>query len=145
MTSLRLKARLFIKNMIFFFKRVNYYNMKIEKTSSGYTILESGSIITYDQENNDILFSITMDESFSFSLSLKFTSNSEKQYQLQQSVSENTITLNCINFDNPFGTGTNKPIELATFQNKKIYINFWVTALGNKGMKQISYTFYYEQ
>ncbi len=118
--------------------------MIIEKSSSNHVILESGSVITYSDEN-EVLFSIKMDDSFSFDLLIKFTSNGENQQQLHQSVSNNTITFDCVNFDNPLGTGTRKPIELATFNNKKVYINFWVTALGDKALKKISYTFYSER
>lgn len=118
--------------------------MIIEKSSSNYIILESGSVITYSNENG-VLFSIKMDDTFSFDLIIKFTGNGEKQHQLQHNVSDNTITLNCVNFDNPLGTGTRKPIELATFNNKKVYINFWVNALGDKALKKISYTFYSER
>lgn len=118
--------------------------MIIEKSSSNHTVLESGSVITYSNEN-EVLFSIKMDDTFSFDLLLKFTSNGEEQHQLQQSVSGNTITLNCVNFDNPLGTGTKKPIELATFDNKKVYINFWVNALGDNALKKIAYTFYTER
>lgn len=118
--------------------------MTIEKSSSNHVILESGSVITYSNEN-EVLFSIKMDDSFGFDLLIKFTSNGEKQQQLQQSVSGNTITFNCVNFDNPLGTGTKKPIELATFNSKKVYINFWVNALGDNALKKIAYTIYSER
>lgn len=86
-----------------------------------------------------------MDDSFGFDLLIKFTSNDEEQQRLQQSVSGNTITFNCVNFDNPLGTGTKKPIELATFNSKKVYINFWVNALGDNALKKITYTIYSER
>lgn len=120
------------------------YVMVIEKISSDHLVLDSGSVITYSNAN-DMLFSIKMGDSFSFDLALKFSSNSEKQQELQQSVSGNTITLNCINFDNPLGTGTKTPIELATFNGKRVYMNFWVNALGDKALKKIAYTFYSER
>jgi len=118
--------------------------MVIEKSSSNHIILESGSVITYSN-SNEVHFSIKMDDSFSFDLILKFSSDDEKQYRLEQNVTNNTITLDCINFDNPMGTGTKKPIELATFNNKKIYINFWVNSLGKNALKKIAYTVYSER
>ena len=52
--------------------------MIIEKISSNHIILESGSVITYSNEN-EVLFSIKMDDSFSFDLLIKFTNNGEKK------------------------------------------------------------------
>lgn len=118
--------------------------MTIEKSSSDHIILDSGSAITYSN-TAELSFSIKMDAAFSFILVLKFESTGEKQHELKQSVSDNTITLTCVNFDNPLGTGTTKPIELATFNGKKIYVNFWVYALGDKSLRKIVYSFYSER
>mgnify|MGYP004482798713 CR=1 FL=1 len=109
--------------------------MEIQISSSNHDVLESGTVVTYNKEN-EVLFSIKMDATFSFDLMLKFTSNGEKQHQLQQNISNNTITLNCVNFDSILGTGTRNPIELATFRDKKVYINFWVNPLGDNALKK---------
>ena len=118
--------------------------MKIKKISSDHNILESGSVITYSDSNN-LLFSIQMDESFGFELDFRFDSIKDEGRQLKKTVTNNTITLTCVNFDNTLGTGTKGPIELATFNGKKIYINFWVTALGENALKMVYYTIYSEK
>lgn len=118
--------------------------MTIEKSSSNHIILESGSAITYSSAA-ELSFSVTMDDTFGFLLVLNFESTDEKQQNLKKNVSGNTITLTCVNFDNSLGTGTTKPIELATFNGKKIYFNFWVYALGEKSLRKIVYSFYSER
>ena len=118
--------------------------MTIEKLSSEHIILDSGSAITYSN-TAELTFSVKMDDTFSFLLILKFENTGENQHELKQSVSGNTITLTCVNFDNPLGTGTTKPIELATFNGKKIYVNFWVYALGERSLRKIVYSFYSER
>ena len=118
--------------------------MDIEISSSNHIILDSGSVITYS-DTAELSFSIKMDNTFSFQLILNFESTGESQHQLKQSVSENVITLTCINFDNSLGTGTTRPIELAIFNGKKIFINFFVYALGDKSLRKIVYSFYSER
>lgn len=118
--------------------------MIIEKTSSDHVILDSGSAITFNS-TSELSFQVTMDASFSFLLVLKFEDTDENQHRLEQNVSENTITLTCINFNNPLGTGTTVPIELATFNGKKMFIHFWVYALGDKSLKKVVYSFYSER
>lgn len=118
--------------------------MKIEKTSGNHAILDSGSIITFDKEAN-LEFQIEMNASFQFSLLFKFESNASEQHELKSDVTDNSITLTCVNFDNSLGTGTTRPIQLATFEGKKVYINFWVYALSEKSLRKIVYTIYIEK
>ena len=118
--------------------------MLIEKTSSDHIILDSGSAITFNS-TAELSLSCKMDDDFGFTLVINFESNGDKQRSLKQSVDGNTIQLTCINFDNSLGTGTTKPIELATYNGKKIYINFFVYALGEKSLRKIVYTFYMER
>lgn len=119
-------------------------NLEITKSSQKYDVLESGSLITYSN-NADVTFNLTFDDTFAFGLVLEFGSDGEKEHKLFKKVDQNTITLVCTNFDNPLGTGTIQPIELATYGNKKVYLNFWVNALANNSLKKISYTFYIEK
>lgn len=118
--------------------------MEVVISSSEHDILNSGSVITYSN-TAELSFSIKMDDTFSFQLVLKFESTEEKQHELKKNVSENTIILTCVNFDNSLGTGTTSPIELATFNGKKVSVNFWVYALGDKSLRKIVYSFYSER
>lgn len=115
--------------------------MTIEKSSDNYKVLESGSVMNYSH-NSPLTFSVQMDSSFSFSLIFKFEDNDASDYNIKSTVSGNVITIICTNFKSALGTGTTVPIELATFQGKKIYIIFWIYGLGEKAPKKIDYTFF---
>lgn len=107
-------------------------------------ILDSGSLLAFSS-TSDIQFDIKMSEHFSFNLTFKFESNGKKEYDIKSSIQGNNIVITCINFDNPLGTGTNKPLPLATFGGKQIFLNFWVYGLGNNSARKIIYTLYKEK
>ena len=112
------------------------------KTSTGtMDILDSGSVLAFSS-TSDIKFEVTLDETFSFDLILKFESNGEKQHKIKANIDGNIITLTCINFDSALGTGTSTPVELAVFEGKKVYINFWVYSLGKNSARKVDYTLY---
>ena len=117
--------------------------MRIENTSGCMKVIESSSIIIFDRASN-IELNIVCDESFAFILTFKFDDEETKKQDLKIETLNNKISLTCINFNNIMGTGTKMPIELAVFLGKKIYINFWVTALGNNSLKRLDYTIYQE-
>ncbi len=60
---------------------------------------------------------------------------------------EGMVEIRCTNFNNAFGTGTTKPIEIASLNDRKITLQFWAFLLGNKneGARRIDYTFYIEE
>lgn len=120
--------------------------MTIEKTSSNYRILDSGIAFTPDSKA-DLTFSLKMSDNFKFSIIFKFESNGGTvgEVKTNANVSENTIILTCVNFDNMLGTGTTTPVEVATYNNKKIYIIFWVYGLGDNKLKKMEYCFYSER
>ena len=117
--------------------------MNIKRLSSNYRILDSGSVMTFDS-TAELTFDIKMDDSFSFTLIFRFESTDDGKQKLKNSVDGSVITLSCINWNNSLGTGTTHPIELAKFNGKKIYVNFWVYALASNSLHNIMYTFYSE-
>ena len=118
--------------------------MKILKYSSNYEIIDFGSLMTYDN-SSEVKIKIECDNGFAFNLIFNFDSSDSKEHNLKLRIDkDNTIVFLCTNFDNTLGTGTSKPIELATVDNKKVYINFWVYSLGQKAMRKIDYTIYKE-
>lgn len=116
--------------------------MLIKKTSGGKEIIETGSIILYDTSSN-LSLEVKCSETFSFSLIIAFQKKGDKR-DVDVTVENNKITLVCNNFENIMGTGILSPIELATFNGKKIFVNFWVCALGDSGFKRVDYTLYME-
>lgn len=118
--------------------------MDVGLRSGCYNILSSGTALTTNYAA-DFEFNVTMSPSFTFNIILEFESNKDDKQRVNQTVSNNTITLQCINFDNALGTGLTEPVEIATYQDKKVYLNFWVYSLGDKSLRQILYTFYTER
>lgn len=118
--------------------------MKILKYSSNFEIIDSGALIAYDNDSN-VIMSIECDENFTFNLKFVFDSSDCKDHNLKLRIDDNTIELTCTNFDNALGTGTAKPIELATVNGKKVYLNFCAYSLLNNAMRKIDYTIYVER
>ena len=118
--------------------------MQITKMSKEKKILDSGSIITFDS-TADISFDVQFDNNFSFKLIFKFENDANnKSHSLNFNLLDNTITFSCVNFNNVLGTGTKKPLEIATVENKKVFITFWVTAMGLESLKRLDYSIYQE-
>lgn len=113
-------------------------------SSGGYDVLRSGSVITYDS-SAEISFELKMNEVFSFNFIMKFIEEKNEVQDIQITTSNNDIICTCVNFNNPLGTGYSRPIQLAVFNDKKVYLNFWVIDLGQKSLKQVMYTFYLER
>ena len=118
--------------------------MTIEKTTSDYLIIDSGAVITYSGKS-DLTLSIKTDNDFSFSIEIKFVSTNDKVHKIERNVSGNLLTLTCVNFDNPLGTGTAEPLDIATVSGKKLYLNLWAYALGAGAQRYVVYTFYRER
>jgi len=118
--------------------------MNIKKYSGNFEVIDSGTLLAYSGYS-DIEFDVQMNEEFAFILVFKFASDGKSEHHLKSQVDDNKITITCINFDNTLGTGTSRPIELAVFEGKKIFINFWVYGLGKKTAREFSYTIYKER
>ena len=117
-------------------------------STDNYVVKDSNSVYLWDAQSNLTLhFEIN---AFKFDLMFVFETNMEKETnELVRSVNEDTIEIKCINFNNPFGSGTFIPIELATIEGKKLYIHFWTFLLGestkNKTSRKVEYTFLVER
>ena len=118
--------------------------MNINVTSGGYEVVDTGSVVAFEEES-DISFHFFGDNSFQFDLKITFRTDDTGKQTINRTVQGNDIEFTCTNF-NDSGTGTSVPIELATFQGKKIYIRFWSYLLGDipnqKKTRKIEYTFY---
>ena len=120
--------------------------MHIEKSSSNYLIVASGTAMTFNN-TAPLELKLTFDPSFFFIINFTFETDVNNKQGLKSSIDTetNTITLTCINFNNSLGTGTTTPLELATYQGKKILLHFWVYALGEGATKKIDYCLYQER
>lgn len=117
--------------------------MGIQKFSGNCRILESGTVLAWSPAEG-VDFWIDA-ENLCFELRLRFTSVENGQQMIQPEVEGNVITLTCVNFDEPLGTGTSQPIELAEADGKKLFAAFWAYAPGNGAARKVDYTFYIEK
>ena len=119
--------------------------MVIEKTSSDYVIVDSGSTITYNG-TADITLSIKASDQFSFLVKIIFESSENKdQHRISKHVSENVITLTCHNFDSELGACNADPIPLATVGGKAWYLNLWAYAIKKGSQRYVIHTIYRER
>lgn len=112
--------------------------MKIKLSTNGYQIINSGLAFLYDNES-ELTMNIDTEKNFSFTLVLKFKTTENKEQSIEKNINENTITLICNNFENPLGTGTVKPISLATLDNKDLLLHFW--SYTQDAMRKVEYSF----
>ena len=115
-----------------------------------YHVIGSGIVILYDR-STPAIFSVTVEENFAFQVEIVFVTdkNNEKR-QMKRTViaGKDYIKFECINFDNPLGTGTMIPIKLAKHQDKIVSMHLWSFLLGSKGgegTRKIEYSFYIEK
>lgn len=118
--------------------------MSVTVSSGTYKILESGTVITFD-EQSDLSFDLDLNDSLKFTLTLRFISNEGDEIKMVANVNDQLITITCENFDNVLGTGVIQPLQLAIVNDKKLFFRFWVRKLGKSATKEIAYTFYIER
>lgn len=114
--------------------------MIVKKYGSKYEIVDSGLLYSVDK-NDSVKLELIFDDEFTFSIELAFEHIDNHKQGLKVSVNNDNklIKFTCTNFENSFGTGTSKPIEVATYNDKKIYLYFYVYMLGVDSGRKIDY------
>ena len=123
--------------------------LRIEQSSKGYIILNSGSAMTFD-ENAPLTLKLSFlnekgEQPFSFFIEFLFENreNEEHSVKVQENKDKQLVTITCINFNNAFGTGIVQPAIVAKYLSTDIYLRFWIYALGDNNVaKKIDYCFY---
>ena len=115
--------------------------MNLNISTSGYNVIRSGNAILYD-ENADLKFKITVGNGFRFNIILKFINDADKKQDLEKKISEdNTIIFICTNFNNTLGTGTKRPLPVATIAGKEWFLHLFVYGNDDKDApKRVEYT-----
>lgn len=120
--------------------------MGLTISSGEYEVVGSGVVTAFD-ENGTINFHYMMDDKFqfSFNLILSFKNDETGNQIIHRTVTDNTIEFECCNF-NDSGTGTSKPISLASSKGKTMYIRFWCyfdgDMAGKNKTRKVEYTFF---
>ncbi|MGE6376588.1 DUF6864 domain-containing function [Peribacillus muralis] len=110
-------------------------------TSGGAHVLMSGLVIQFNGQPIEMNLDLP---DFPLTLELDFANqeNSTAQSINAQTKGESTLSLMFYNFNNPLGSGSGKPVQLGTYQNKFIYLNFRVFSISNTSDKTLHYTIY---
>ena len=112
--------------------------MKVEIKNGDLLLTKSDTILVYD--NQDVL--LTFDEQFT--LTFYFVEDSTiKENKIEIENVDNGIKLKLINFNNPIGVATTKPIPFATSNGKPVYVSFAVYSISKT--KVLHYNIYTEQ
>lgn len=119
----------------------------IKAKSDDMEIIASGLGFTFGEKSNFELY-LNFDEIFKFILRLQFEEDISTYKAHLKSTTDfdnGIITITCVNCDDFIGTGTLEPLEIATYNDRKIYFKFWVRTPKEKTTREIRYCFYIEK
>lgn len=111
-----------------------------------YYIIESNMILLF-YKDSDLTLHFKFNE-FSFDVKLIFNTNNSIEGGITKNVNGNKIEIICTNFNNPLGTGTIEPIDIATIDGKNLYIHFWshlYMSEKDSSVRKIEYTVFLER
>ena len=110
--------------------------------SGNYAVFDSRSVFTFSEHDGFELEIIPSDE-FKFKLFINIEENGGVR-EVKKTTTENNIYITCCNFG--LGAGTTIPIEIATFSEKKMYINFWIESIDSyKKVHCLRYSIFIER
>lgn len=110
--------------------------MKI--TTGKYEVIEAGTVITFEDNSINIELANNMTCIISFK-----TEPKEKDQRLDfNSINDQTMELILVNFNDTIGAGTTAPVHLGHIGNKKLFLNFRITAMGGSKSKMFHFTWY---
>ena len=110
--------------------------------SEGYSIIQAGVAMTFSSKSS-LDFNLELDDKNVLQLSIRFIQNPSETQQLKGYAEDGRLIITCTNFNSPSGIGTDVPIELASFREKKIFLHFWVYDL--KTINKVDYCFFIEK
>lgn len=117
----------------------------ITNISTGKYIITESNVVYLTDKESDLILHFKVENDFEFDFKFTFVTDSEDtSLRLQRKIDGNVSEVICTNFNNPFGTGTTEPLELANIDGKKLYIQFWSFLLGSgqkeKQTRKVEYT-----
>ena len=120
--------------------------VKKQYYSGDYSIIDSGTVISVDFDS-DITVGLELGTDFSFSIRFSFVTDEDKEGQaiwLEQE-SKKVLAIVCTNFNENLGTGSSDMFQIANYEEKKLYLRFWVSSIGNKTSRRLEYAIYREE
>ena len=111
-------------------------------------LIDSRSVTLFDN-TQPLEIEETFSSQFKILIRLFFEKSEDNKQTIKINADATTsiIDYKCFNFDNPLGTCTQKPIEIATINDKKIYFHFWVYLLGESdtATRKVEYSIWKEK
>lgn len=116
--------------------------MNFNISTNGYKVVSHGTVILYDVDS-ELKISVEASEEFSFDVILQFIKTDSGKIEVKKEISNETIiTFKCLNFENNLGSGTAKPLPIATVAGKDLLLHFWSYLMGkNHSTRKVEYTF----
>ena len=106
-------------------------------------IIASGTAISFNSE--PIVIKLFNGDQQVVVIQFSFTTdNDDKKQRMETSIADGILTFTLINSDNPFGTGTTRPINFARYDSKTLYIHFRTTSLRDSD-RTLYYSIYAEE
>ncbi len=107
-------------------------------TTEDYEILDSGSIITFNDESVIFHFAENLRVKFSFEDAVA----DEPITSIKLGINDNIeLEIRCFNMENTLGTSNSSPLKVGTFNGKELSLNFVISSI-RANTKQIQYSFY---
>ena len=117
-------------------------------SSDKYNIYESNAVFLFEKDS-DLTLHFIFKDNFEFDIRFIFKTDSDiSKEKIERNVNGNMLELRCINFNSVLGTGTTMPVEIATIENKKMYIHFWSFVYGSDSenkTRKVEYTVFIER
>ena len=117
--------------------------MEVKCYCSGHEVLASGMLFTFEHDGNARL-DLKFDGSFQFPLEFRFRTTEDGAVGCRTDVEDGALVFTCTNFVHTPGSGTTVPVEIATYNGKKVFIIFWVDCTGVNSPRKIEYNIYLE-
>jgi hypothetical protein len=116
-------------------------NVQFKILSGDKEIFKKGTVITFDDKGitfkiNEIVVKLLFE---------KDASIKEPSMKAENSEDAKILTLRLLNFENPLGTATAKPLQIGTIKGRTLFLNFSVHSIGDTAQKTVHYTFYFEK
>lgn len=123
--------------------------MITEILSKNCVILDSNTVYLFEPYSDLTMHFESGSDEFNFNIKLIFKTDKDIEQSAERMVSGNEVAIRFTNFDNPLGSGTSNPLEIATINEKKLYMHIWVYGVGQKQnvtiVRKIEYTVFMER
>ncbi len=117
--------------------------MKTKLYSGNHEIVDSNTVILFDKNSNLLINATT--ETFDFMIEIIFTEDESGKIAINRNVDveNNKVLFTCVNFKNIFGTNTTTPLNIATVEDRALYLHLYVSLMED-GIRRVNYTLFLE-